>query len=44
MIGELSKNFFYNLNLFDVFFLIILIYNVIQCFLKRFHVKFDIIY
>ena len=36
MIGELSKNFFYNLNLFDVFFLIILIYNVIQCFLKGF--------
>ncbi len=36
MIGELSKNFFNNLNLFDVFFLIILIYNVIQCFLKGF--------
>ena len=36
MIDELSKNFFNNLNLFDVFFLIILIYNVIQCFLKGF--------
>ena len=36
MIVELSKNFFNNLNLFDVFFLIILIYNVIQCFLKGF--------
>ena len=36
MIGELSKNFFNNLNLFDVFFLIILIYNVIQCFVKGF--------
>ena len=36
MIDELSKNFIDNLNLFDIFFLVILIYNVIQCFLKGF--------
>ena len=35
MINSL-ENFFYNLNLFDIFFLIILSYCVIQCFLKGF--------
>ena len=36
MINDLIGNFFNNLNLFDVFFIIILIYNVIQCLLKGF--------
>ena len=35
MINSL-ENFFYNLNLLDIFFLIILSYCVIQCFLKGF--------
>jgi len=33
---ELLKDFINSINLFDVFFLIILIYNVIQCLLKGF--------
>ena len=33
---EFLENFFSNINLLDVFFLIILIYCVIQCFLKGF--------
>jgi membrane protein required for colicin V production len=34
--SDLIKNFFNNINLLDVFFLIILTYNVVQCFLKGF--------
>jgi membrane protein required for colicin V production len=34
--SDLTKNFFNNINLLDVFFLIILTYNVVQCFLKGF--------
>ena len=34
--ADLLKDFINNINLFDVFFLIILIYNVIQCLLKGF--------
>ena len=34
--SDLLKNFFNNINLLDVFFLIILTYNVVQCFLKGF--------
>ena len=30
------ENFFSNFNLFDIIFMIILIYNIIQCFLKGF--------
>ena len=30
------ENFLDNLNIFDIFFLIILIYNIVQCFLKGF--------
>tara|TARA_Y100000768_G_scaffold383251_1_gene365053 strand:+ start:184 stop:729 length:546 start_codon:yes stop_codon:yes gene_type:complete len=33
---DLFKNFLNNLNIFDIFFSIILAYNVIQCFLKGF--------
>ena len=33
---ELLENFFKNFNLLDIFFLIILIYNIFQCFLKGF--------
>ena len=33
---SIEINFIDNLNLFDIFFLIILTYNVIQCFLKGF--------
>ena len=33
---DLLKNFFNNINLLDVFFLIILTYNIVQCFLKGF--------
>ena len=33
---DFLKNFFSNVNLFDIFFIIILFYNVIQCFLKGF--------
>ena len=33
---ELLENFLGNINLFDIFFLIILIYNIFQCFLKGF--------
>tara|TARA_B100001057_G_scaffold106797_1_gene104441 strand:- start:230 stop:778 length:549 start_codon:yes stop_codon:yes gene_type:complete len=36
MIESLGKNFFNNLNFFDVFFLVILFYCVVQCFLKGF--------
>ncbi len=36
MINDLLGNFFNNLNLFDIFFIIILIYNVTQCLLKGF--------
>jgi len=36
MINDLFGNFFNNLNLFDIFFIIILIYNVTQCLLKGF--------
>jgi len=34
--SDLLKNFFNNVNLLDVFFLIILTYNVVQCFFKGF--------
>jgi len=33
---DLLKNFINNINLLDVFFLIVLFYNVVQCFLKGF--------
>jgi membrane protein required for colicin V production len=33
---DLLKNFINNINLLDVFFLIVLTYNVVQCFLKGF--------
>ena len=36
MIDSFFENFIININLFDIFFLIILIYFVIQCFLKGF--------
>ena len=36
MIGSFFENILNNLNLFDLFFLIILIYSVVQCFLKGF--------
>jgi len=34
--SDLFINFFNNINLLDIFFLIILTYNVVQCFLKGF--------
>ena len=34
--SDLFENFFNNLNFFDIFFIIILIYNIVQCFLKGF--------
>jgi len=34
--SDLLINFFNNINLLDIFFLIILTYNVVQCFLKGF--------
>ena len=36
MIGDIFNNFKISINLFDIFFLIILIFNVIQCFIKGF--------
>jgi membrane protein required for colicin V production len=36
MIESFFKNIFNNFNLFDLFFLIILTYSVVQCFLKGF--------
>ena len=33
---DLTKDFIDNINLLDIFFVIILIYNVIQCFIKGF--------
>ena len=36
MINELFGNFSNNINLFDIFFLVVLLYCVIQCFLKGF--------
>ena len=36
MMNDLLNNFFDNINLIDVFFLIVVTYNVIQCFLKGF--------
>ena len=33
---DLFKDFFDNINLLDIFFVIILVYNVIQCFVKGF--------
>jgi len=33
---DLLKDFFNNINLLDIFFVIILVYNVIQCFVKGF--------
>ena len=33
---DLLKNFINNINLLDIFFLIVLFYNVVQCFLKGF--------
>ena len=33
---DLLKTFINNINLLDIFFLIVLIYNVVQCFLKGF--------
>ena len=34
--NRIIRKFLGNINLFDIFFLIILIYNIIQCFLKGF--------
>ena len=34
--GDFLKNFIDNINLLDIFFFVILTYNVIQCFLKGF--------
>ena len=34
--GEIFNSFFSNLNLFDLFFLLILLYSIVQCFLKGF--------
>ena len=34
--SEIIKNFFYTINLFDIFVLSILIYCIIQCFIKGF--------
>ena len=34
--GEFFNNIYSSLNLFDLFFSLIIIYNVIQCFLKGF--------
>ena len=34
--GDFFKNFIDNINLLDIFFFVILTYNVIQCFLKGF--------
>jgi membrane protein required for colicin V production len=36
MIGNFFENIFSNLNLFDLFFFIIMLYSVLQCFLKGF--------
>ena len=36
MITDFFSNLFNNINLFDIFFLIILVYNVAQCFIKGF--------
>ena len=36
MTFEALKDFLHLLNLFDIFFFIILIYSVVQCFLKGF--------
>ena len=36
MINELFGNLLNNINLFDIFFLVVLLYCVIQCFLKGF--------
>ena len=36
MITDFFSNLFNNINLFDIFFLIIIIYNVAQCFIKGF--------
>ena len=33
---DIIENFISNINFFDIFFVIILIYNVIQCFFKGF--------
>ncbi len=33
---EVIENFFDNIHLFDIFFLVVLTYNVMQCFLKGF--------
>ena len=36
MLGSIFENIFNNFNLFDLFFLIIMTYSIIQCFLKGF--------
>ena len=36
MMNDLLNNFFDNINLLDIFFLIVIAYNIIQCFLKGF--------
>ena len=36
MFGNIFENIFNNFNLFDLFFLIIMTYSIIQCFLKGF--------
>tara|TARA_B100000575_G_scaffold294546_1_gene311388 strand:- start:1514 stop:2059 length:546 start_codon:yes stop_codon:yes gene_type:complete len=33
---DLIKNFFHNINLLDILFILVLTYNVVQCFLKGF--------
>ena len=40
MISDLSKFFLKSLNFFDLFFFIIMIYSIIQCFLKGFSLSF----
>ena len=36
MMNDLLNSFFDNINLLDIFFLIVIAYNIIQCFLKGF--------
>jgi len=40
MISDLSNYFLNSLNFFDLFFFIIMIYSIIQCFLKGFSLSF----
>ncbi len=40
MVGEIFKNFFNIINPFDLVFLILLFYSMVQCFLKGFSLSF----